>query len=714
MRTKLLLITVLILSVLSGCNEAKNDKNTTEMNPFFTSYNTPFEVPPFDLIKTEHYMPAFNMGMKEQIDNIDKIVNSSEEPTFENTIAALDYSGKQLSKVSSVFFNLTSSNTNKEIKEIAREVTPLLSKHGDDISLNADLFKKVKAVYDKMDELNLTKEQSKLLENKYKSFVRGGANLSDEDQAKFRGINKELSTLTLKFGENILEETNKFQLIIDNENDLAGLPISAVDGAKAEAEAAGLDGKWLFSVQKPSMIPFLQYSEKRELREIIFKGYINRGDNNNEFDNKTTLIGIAKLRLERAKLLGYNNHAEFILAENMALVPENVYNFLDKLWDKALPMAKNEAIELQKMIDSEGGDFELEAWDWWYYAEKLRKEKYDLDEEALRPYFKLENVVQGAFDVAGKLYGLKFIERKDMPKYHDDVHVFEVLDSDDSHLAVLYTDYFPRESKRGGAWMSSFRKQMKFDGKNTSPVITIVTNFSKPSADKPSLLTFEEVSTLFHEFGHALHGMLSDCTYPSISGTSVARDFVELPSQIMENWCAEPEVLNDFAKHYQTGESIPKELLDKLEESKYFNQGFVAVEYLSAAYLDLNWHTITEDKEYNANDFETTSLDKIGLIPEIVVRYRSTYFSHIFKGGYSSGYYSYIWAELLDADAFKAFKETSLFDSATALAFRENVLSKGGSDDAMTLYKKFRGAEPKIEALLKRKGFASTGSAQVQ
>ena len=706
MKIRLLFFVITGLFLLSGCSNSEPVKKDNEMNPFLSNYTTPFEVPPFNLIKTEHFMPAFIEGIKKQTEVIDGIVNSSVVPDFENTIAALDYSSDLLTKVSSVFFNLTSSDTNDSLKAIAREVSPLLSKHRDDISLNAGLFAKVKAVYETKDELNLNTEQAKLLEDTYKSFARGGANLTGEAQERFREINKEISLLTLKFGENVLEETNKFQLVIDNEADLAGLPESAIEGAKADAKAAGMEGKWLFSVQKPSMIPFLTYSEKRDLREKIFKGYINRGDNNNKFDNKSVLTQIALLRLERANILGYKNHADFVLEETMAKEPEIVYSFLDKLWTKALPMAKAEAKELQTMIDNEGGKFKLEAWDWWYYSERLRKQKYDLDEEALRPYFKLENVVNGAFDVANKLYGLQFIERTDIPVYNTDAHAYEVLDIDSSHLAVLYMDFFPRESKSGGAWMSDFRGQMKVNGENISPVITVVCNFSKPSGDKPSLLTFEEVSTLFHEFGHALHGMLSDCTYPGVSGTNVVRDFVELPSQVMENWCAEPEVLNSFAKHYLTGENIPSELLDKLENSKYFNQGFVAVEYLSACYLDLDWHTISEKLEVESNAFETASMNKIGLIPEIVVRYRSPYFSHIFSGGYSSGYYSYIWAELLDADAFEAFKETSLFDPETALAFRKNILEKGGSDDAMTLYRKFRGADPSIEPLLKRKGFS--------
>ena len=703
---KLLILSLWFATVLVSCNniESKSKSEDMDTNPFFTAYSTPFQVPPFDKIKNEHYLPAFKEGMKQQKEEIEAITKIS-EPTFENTIAAFDYSGEMLNRVSNMFFNLKSALTSPEIEAIAEEVSPLLSQHNDDIGLNPELFKKVKAVYDKKDELNLSTEQLRLLDKVYKRFVRGGANLNAEDQEKFRDINKELSLLSLNFSKNVLAETNAFQLFIDNPDDLAGLPQSVIDAAAIEAKEAGQESKWLFTVQKPSMIPFLQYSEKRDLREKIFKAYINRGDNNNENDNKEIVRKIAKLRVERANLLGYDSHAAYVLDENMAKNPENVYEFLDQIWEKALPVAKKEVAGLQKMIDADGGDFKLQPWDWWYYAEKLRKEKYDLKEEDLRPYFKLENVIDGAFAVANKLYHITFNKRTDIPTYHPEAQVYEVLDTDKTHLGILYMDFFPRESKRGGAWMTEFRQQSKKDGKDIRPVITVVTNFSKPTANTPSLLTFEEVETLFHEFGHALHGLFSDCTYPGVAGTNVARDFVELPSQVMENWCAEPEALALFAKHYQTGEIIPQELIDKLAASSHFNQGFVAVEYLSAAYLDMDWHTLKKPELKNVNEFEKESLDKIGLIPEIVVRYRSTYFSHIFSGGYSSGYYSYIWAELLDADAFQAFKEHGIFDPETALAFRENVLSKGNTDDPMVLYEKFRGMKPQIDPLLRRKGF---------
>lgn len=673
-------------------------------NPFFREFNTPFQVPPFGEIKEEHYLPAFKEGMKQQQQEIEAIVNNPEAPTFENTIEALENSGALLRKASNVFDILNGSMTNDRMQEIAKEVAPLRSKHEDDILLNEKLFQRVKAVYNQKDKLNLTTEQNMLLEKYYKDFVRGGANLDEEKKAKLREINQELSLLSVKFGENVLKENNRFELIIKNEEDLAGLPQSVITAAAEAAKERGHEGKWVFTLHKPSMIPFLRYSEKRDLREKIFKAYINRGNNNDELDNKAIVSRIVVLRVKRANLLGYKTHADFVLEMNMAKKPENVYNLLERLWQPALKMAKKEAKELQEMIYKEGKDFKLQPWDWWYYAEKLKKVKYDLDEEMIRPYFKLENVRNGAFYVANKLYGIQFIERTDIPKYHQDVKVFEVKEADGSHIGILYTDYFPRASKRGGAWMNSFRKQSRLGGKEIHPVITNNGNFSKPTGDRPALLSSEEVSTLFHEFGHALHGLLSNCTYNRLSGTAVPRDFVELPSQIMENWAFEPEVLKVYAKHYKTGEVIPQELIDKLKKASHFNQGFATVEYLAASFLDMDWHTLTEAEELHVEKFETASMNKIGLLPEIIVRYRSPYFRHIFSGGYSSGYYSYIWAEVLDADAFQTFKETNLFDQKTAQAFRRNILEAGGTEDPMTLYKRFRGAEPKVEPLLKRRG----------
>ena len=686
-----------------SCSKQPVEKPAGE-NPFFSVYSTPFKVPPFDEIKEEHYLPGFKEGIIQDQKEIDAIVNNPEDPTFTNTIEAIDYTGDLLTKVENVFYNLLGSNTNDQMQEIAKEVAPLLSKHGDDIRLNADLFQRVKTVYDKKSELSLTPEQAQLLEKTYKVFVRGGANLGPEEQARLREINKELSLLSLRVGENILKENNAFEMVLENEEDLAGLPQSVIIGAEEAAKAKDQEEKWVFTLHKPSMIPFLQYSSKRELREKIFKAYINRGNNNDELDNKSNLSKIAALRVEKANLLGYNTHADFVLENNMAKKPENVYKLLEQIWKPALAKAKVEAKELQAMIDKEGKDFKLEAWDWWFYAEKLKKAKYALDDETLRPYFKLEDVRDGAFYVANKLFGITLEERTDIPKYHEDVKVFEVKEADGSHIGILYQDYFPRASKNGGAWMNSFRKQSRKNGKEIHPVIANVFNFSKSTGDKPALITFEEALTLFHEFGHGLHGLLSNCTYNMLSGTSVPRDFVELPAQVLENWAADPEVIKIYAKHYKTGEVIPQDLLDKIKKSGHFNQGFVTVEYLAACFLDMDWHTLTKAEEVDAEKFESDSLNKIGLIPEIVVRYRSPYFTHIFSGGYSSGYYSYIWAEVLDADAFQAFKETTLFNPEKALALRKNIYEKGGTEDPMTLYVRFRGFEPKIDALLKKRG----------
>jgi len=673
-------------------------------NPFFEKYETPFNVPDFEQINNEHFIPAFRKGMEDQMKEIMAIVNNNEEPSFENTVVVLEESGVLLTNVSNTFYNLLSSLTNDTLQSIAKEVAPELSKHRDDILLNARLFSRIKIVYNNMESLELNPEQAKLLDEAYKKFVRGGANLGENEQEKLRKINGKLSLLSLSFGDNLLAETNSFTLIIENKEDLAGLPEPVIASAAETAAQKEMEGKWVFTLQKPSMIPFLQYSEKSNLREKIFKAYINRCNNDNEYDNKENVTEIATLRLERSILLGYKTHADYVLEENMAKEPQKVYDFLKKIWDPALVVAKKEADELQKMMDAEGKNGQLHPCDWWYYAEKLRQQKYELDEEMLRPYFVLDNVREGAFYVANRLYGLKIEERTDIPKYHKDVQVYEVKEADGSHVGILYMDFFPRDSKRGGAWMSSYRKQYRRDGENITPVITTNFNFTKPTGDKPALLNFEEVSTLFHEFGHALHGLLSDCQYRSLSGTSVPRDFVELPAQIMENWAAEPEVMKVYAKHYKTEEPIPEDLIDKLKNSKHFNQGYVSVEYLSACFLDMDWHTIKKTREIDVLDFEDISMDNIKMIPEIVVRYRSSYFAHIFSGGYSSGYYSYIWAEVLDADAFAAFKETSLFDSETATKFRENVLERGGTDDPMNLYKKFRGAEPRIEPMLQRKG----------
>lgn len=673
-------------------------------NPFFHDWGTPFETPDFNRIKDEHYMPAFEEGIKRHRGEVERIANDPAPPTFENTIEALEASGTLLTDVSNVFFNLTDANTNPQIKEIAEEVAPKLSQLQDDITLNEKLFTRIKAIHDQRDHLGLNVEQSRLLDDYYKDFVRGGANLSETDKVEFRKINERLSVLSLKFGDNVLEENNAYEMVIDDKAALEGLTEAAITAAAEAAVELGHEGKWVFTLHKPSMLPFLTYSTRRDLREEIFKAYINRGNNGNELDNKAILAEMVALRANRARLLGYETHAAYVLDRNMARKPKAVYDLLGKLWKPSLARAKAEARELQAMIDAEGGGFQLQPWDWWYYAEKVKKQKYAFDDEVLRPYFEVENVRRGAFTVAERLFGITFEKREDIPVYHQDVEVFEVKDSDGSHIGIYYVDYYPRASKRGGAWMNAYRKQSRLGGKEFTPIICNVSNISKPTADKPALLSVDEVSTLFHEFGHALHGLLSDCTYPSLSGTSVARDFVEMPSQVFENWAMEPQVLALYAKHYQTGEPIPEELIAKMKRAQHFNQGFATTEYLAASFLDMDWHTVTAPPEGDVLSFEEEKLHDIGLISEIVVRYRSPYFRHIFAGGYSSGYYSYIWAEVFDADAFEAFKEEGLLNRETGMRFREEILAKGGTEDAMVLFKRFRGAEPRIEPLLKRRG----------
>jgi len=695
-----LFFTLIPLILFCAFNFQPNQNNSE--NPFFKDWNTPFKTPPFDEIKVEHYLPAFEEGMKQQKTAIDAIVRNTEAPTFENTIEALEKSNKLLDIVSNVFSNLNAANTNDEMQDLARKTAPMMAKHYDDIILNPKLFERIKEIYKQKESLNLTTEQKTVLDNYYKDFIRGGANLDDKGKEKLRKINEELSLLSVKFGENLLKETTAIGLVIEDKNDLAGLPEGVIKSAAEMAKSKGQEGKWVFTLQKPSFIPFLQYSEKRDLREKVFKAYIHRGNNNNDYDNKNILSRTAALRVQRANLLGYKTHADFVLDRNMAKKPENVYKFLNDLWTPAQKRAGREIEDMQGVINREGKNFKLEAWDWWYYAEKVKKEKYALDEEMLRPYFKLENVRQGAFDVASRLYGIQFVERTDIQVYHPDVKVFEVKEADGKHIGILYSDYFPRESKESGAWSNTFRGQSNIQGNFITPVVYNVGNFSKPTDEKPALLSVDEVKTLFHEFGHALHSLLSHIVYPNAA--SVPVDFVELPSQIMENWAMDPEVLRMYAKHYKTGEPMPKELIDKIVNSSLFNQGFETVEYLAASFLDMDWHTLTDTANKDVAAYEKGSLGKIGLIPQIESRYQSTNFAHIFSGGYSSGYYSYIWAAVLDADAFQAFKEKNIFDKEIAASFRKNVLEKGGSEDVMVLYKRFRGAEPKVDALLKRRG----------
>ena len=646
-------------------------------------------------------MPAFKEGFKQEKAEIDAIAASEEPATFENTIEAMEMTGELLDRVSGVFYVLRGSMTNDRMQAIAKEVAPLRSAHRDEIRLNAKLFERIKAVYDQRDRLELTTEQRRVLDRYYKDFVRGGALLNEDDKAKLKEINQELSVLGVQFGDNVFKEVNTFEMVIEDEADLAGLSEGIIQTAAETAEEKGHAGKWVFTISKPSLIPFLQYSEKRDLREKMYKAFVNQGNNDDDKDNKDILEKIIALRLERSNLLGYDSHADFILEERMAKEPKNVYDLLWRLWRPALKMAKREVRDMQAMSDAEGGDFKLQPWDWWYYAEKVKKAKYDLDEEMLRPYFKLENVIQGAFYVANQLWGLLFIERDDIPKYHDDAKVFEVEEADGTHLGVLYTDYFPRASKRGGAWCNSFQDQQRVGGVEKFPIITNNGNFTKPTADTPSLISFDEALTLFHEFGHALHGLLQNVTYPRAA--DVAWDFVELPSQMMEHWASEPKVLKVYARHYETDEPIPDDLIKKIEKSGHFNQGFATVEYLASSFLDMDWHTVTEVEDWHAVEFEKASMDKYGLIPEILPRWRSTYFNHII-GGYSAGYYSYIWAEVLDCDAFEAFKETSLFDQKTAKKLRDHIYSMGGKEDPMVLYKRFRGREPKVEPILKKRG----------
>jgi peptidyl-dipeptidase Dcp len=671
-----------------------------DANPFFTAYETRFNVHPFDRIEPDHFISAFGEGMARQNTEIAAIVDNPAAPTFDNTVAALDKSGVLLEEVSRVFFALAGSNTNDEIKEIQKQMSPRLAAHRDEIQLNPGLFARVQAVYDDRETLDLDAEQRFLLEYLYKRAVRNGALLSDEDQARLKEINQRLSGLRVQFGQNLLAETNGFRLVIEDEADLAGLSPGVIEAAAATAQREGLETAWVFTTHKPSMLPFLTYAENRDLREQLFTAYTVRGNQNNEYDNKAIIGEIINLRVEKARLLGYETFAHYTLETRMAGTPEGVYGLLDQLWAASLPVAKREVAEMQAIIEREGGGFELAPWDWWFYAEKLRKAKYDLDDNELRPYFELNNVRDGVFYVSNRLYGLTFEELEGMPKPHPDAQVFEVFEADGSHAAVIYMDYHPRESKRGGAWCGRFRSQNRSAGVEVDPVINLVCNFTSPSADTPALLSLDEVETLFHEFGHALDGMLANRTYRTGARSP---DFGELPSQIMEHWAMHPEVLEVYARHYQTGEPIPDELIARIQNSSYFNQGFIQVEYLAASLLDMEYHTLTETTDLDINAFEKTYFDEIGLIPEIVSRYRTTYFSHI-TGGYAAGYYGYTWSGVLDHDAFAAFEETSLFDQETARRFRTEILEVSGSRDYMDMWVAFRGREPEIEPLLRNLG----------
>lgn len=670
-------------------------------NPFLSEFETPYGTPDFNRIKVEHYEPAFLKGIKQQNEEIKAIVENPDEPSFENTIVALDNSGEILARVSGVFFALTEADTNDEMMALEAKIAPMLSEHSDNIFLNQELYKRVAAVHaqEEAGKIQLTTEQHYLLDKYYKEFVRSGAGLDAQKQERLREINKQLSTLTIEFGNHVLADNNDYLLVVDKKEDLAGLPDAVIAGAAQEAKAHGKDGKWVFTLQESSRTPLLQYAQNRELRKNIYQAYTSLGNRGNANDNKEVLKKVLALRLEKAQLMGFNNFAEYQLADNMAKNPKNALDLLYGLWEYSIKNAKAEAAELQKIMDREGKGEKLESWDWWYYAEKLRQEKYDLNEDAIKPYFSQEDVHNGLCTVVNKLYGITLTPCDSISVYNKDVKTYIVKDADGSLLGVFYSDYMPRASKRSGAWMSNFREQQE----GVRPLIYNVASFTKPAGDLPSLLTIDEARTMYHEFGHALHGLLTQCKYKGVSGTSVAQDFVELPSQIMEHWAVEPEVLKMYAKHYQTREAIPDSLIAKIENQALFNQGFMTTELLAAAILDMEMHCLTTMEGFDVLQFEKQLMDKLGLIPQIAPRYRSTYFNHI-MGGYAAGYYSYIWAERLDTDAFEAFKEHGLFDQATATSFRKNILEKGGSDDPMKLYVTFRGAEPSLDALLKTRG----------
>lgn len=697
------LLTMAILTI-TGCQQKQTA--TEPENPFFSEYTTPFQVPPFDKIDTSHYLPAFIEGIRQQAEEIAAITGNPETPDFENTILAYDKSGKLLIRVSNVFYNLNGAHTNDQMQEIARKISPLMSKHQDDISMNPELFSRIKAVYEKRHESGLDDQQIRVVEKYYRDFERQGANLPAGQQETLRKINEELAMLQVKFGENQLAEINKnFKLVIDKQEDLAGLPEGVIAAAAETAKSTGDEGKWVFTLAKPSLIPFLQYADNRSLREKLYRGYFMRGNNDNASDNKQIVKDIVRLRAEKARLLGFDNFAAYVIDENMAKTTDNVDKFLSNLFSSALPVAKNDLAEMQKIADKEGNSFKLESWDWWYYAEKLRKQKYDLDETQIKPYLKLENVRDGMFEVANKLYGITFTKLTNLPVYQKDVETFEVKEADGSHLGILYLDYFPRAEKSGGAWCTGFQSAGWENGKKVDPIVSIVCNFTPPSGNAPALLSWDETTTLFHEFGHALHGLFTEGKYTRTAG-NVARDFVELPSQIMENWAGEPEVLRMYARHYETGEIIPDELIEKLTNSSHFNQGFTTVEYIAASILDLDYHKLKSPAMVeDVNAFEKEAMDRIGLIPEILPRYRTTYFSHIFDGGYAAGYYVYLWAAVLDSDAFDYFRQSGdIFNKELAAAFRKHCLAENGNDEGMEQYRKFRGQDPSQEPLLKKRG----------
>lgn len=702
MNKKICLLFTIVATTMA--TQAQKGQSDTQ-NPLLQEYKTPYTVPPFDKIKNEHYKPAITKGIEAHEAEISKIATDKSAPTFANTIEALENAGLLLNNVTTVFYNVNSANTNDEMQAIAKEMSPSLSAHNDNIYLNEALFNRVKTVYDSRNKLKLGSEQSKLLEETYKSFVRSGANLSVADKGKLRQLNSRLSLLTLTYGQNVLAETNNFELVITDKKDLAGLPQNIIDAA-AEAAKQKKKSGWLFTLSNASVMPFLQYAENRELRKQIWTAYQNRANNNNEYDNNKVLIEIANLRTEKAQMMGYNRYADYGLEETMAKNPESVSKLLSDLWKPALENAKNESAAIKKMMVADKVSGEVQPYDWRYYTEKIRKERFDLDEQQLKQYLSIDNVQNGIFAVTEKLFGLKYKQLTNIPTFHEDITTWVVLDADGTELGILLMDFYARPSKRGGAWMTSYRKQQMRDGKRILPIISLTCNFPAPVGDAPTLLTFDETTTFFHEFGHGLHGLLSNVNYKSLSGTSVSRDFVELPSQIMENWATDPEVLKMYARHYKTGEVMPDGLISKFQKAGTFDQGFATVEYLAAAILDMDYHTQSKPITMSAEKFEKQSLEKIGLTDAIIPRYRSTYFTHVFSGGYAAGYYSYIWAAVLDADAFDAFKKTSLFNPELAKKFRTHILEKGGTEDSMILYNKFRGKKPEVKPLLIRRGLA--------
>lgn len=694
-------LSLIALSVMTFTSCTNNEKPTTS-NPFLSDYGTPFETPAFDKIKNEHYIPAFEEGMKQQKAEIDVIIKNRAVPDFQNTILAYDKSGELLDKVGGVFFNLTECLSSDEMQNIAAEIMPKMSAHGDEIAMNPLLFEKIKYVYDNRHNMNLDDQQIRVTEKYYNDFIRSGAGLNDADKETLKAINEKLSLLSLQFGNNLLAENAAFKLVIDNEKDLSGLPQSSIDAAAEQAKKDGMEGKWVFTLSKPSLIPFLQYADNRDLREKIYMGYVMRGNNDNANDNKELIEEMSKLRLQKAKLLGYEDYASYVLEANMAKDVPTVDKFLAELFEPAVKVAKKELKELQEIAK----DTKVESWDWWYYAEKLRKAKYDFDENELKPYLSLDNVRDGMFMVANKLYGITFESRNDIPVYFDGVETWEVKEKDGSHLGIIYIDYFPRDSKGGGAWCTSFREAgYDINGNKITPLVSLVLNFTPPTGNTPALLSWDETETLWHEFGHGLHALFSDGKYSRTCG-NVPRDYVELPSQVMENWAGDPEVLRMYAKHWQTGEAIPETIINKLENSGLFNQGFVTTEFLAAAILDMEYHKLKEiGDDFDAATFEKAKMEEIGLIKEIYPRYRSTYYAHIFSGGYSAGYYVYYWAAVLDSDAFNYFKESGdLFNPELAAKFRQHCLQECGNDEGMVQYKKFRGQEPSNEPFLRKHG----------